>query len=67
MGDLSQPLCEVSAPSFENSPRKHSLKKWMFWASIYMGKFCDLLQIFNNNYTEELNNKQLFRSEKSHL
>jgi hypothetical protein len=39
----------------------------MFWASIDMGKLCDLFQIFDNNYTEELNNKQLFRSEKSHL
>ncbi len=41
-------MCEVSAANFEISLRKYAMKKCIFSASIYMGKFCNLIQIFNN-------------------
>ncbi len=45
---LSLTMCEVSAANFEISPRKYAMKKCIFSASIYMGKFRNLIQIFNN-------------------
>ena len=41
-------VCEVSIPNFEFSPRKYAMKKSIFSASIYIGKFHRLIQIFNN-------------------
>jgi hypothetical protein len=40
-------MCEVSAQNVETSPRKHAMKKCIFSASVYMEKFCNLIQIFN--------------------
>ncbi len=45
---LSLTICEVSAANFEISLRKYAMKKCIFSANIYMGKFCNLIQIFNN-------------------
>ena len=41
-------MCEVSAANFETSLRKYAMKKYIFSASIYTGKFCNLIQTFNN-------------------
>ncbi len=41
-------MCEVSAANFEISLRKYAMKKCIFSASIYIGKVCNLIQIFNN-------------------
>ncbi len=43
---LSLTMYEVSAANFEISLRKYAMKKCIFSASIYMGKFCNLIQIF---------------------
>ena len=45
---LSLTMCEVSAANFEISLRKYAMKKCIFSASIYMGKCCNLIQIFSN-------------------
>ena len=45
---LSLTMCEVSAANFEISLRKYAMKKCIFSASIYIRKFCNLIQIFNN-------------------
>ena len=44
---LSLTMCEVSAANFEISLRKYAMKKCIFSASIYIRKFCNLIQIFN--------------------
>ena len=38
-------MCEVSAANFAKKIRD---EKCIFSASIYIGKFCNLIQIFNN-------------------
>ena len=45
---LSLTMYKVSAANFEISLRKYAMKKCIFSASIYMGKFCNLIQIFSN-------------------
>ncbi len=55
-------MCEVSAANFEISLRKYAMKKCIFSASIYVGKFCSLIQVFNSY--EELSVKQLFTSKQ---
>ena len=40
-------MCEVSAQNVEILPRKYAMRKLIFSASVYIGKFCNFIQIFN--------------------